>query len=92
MNKTQSWLCGNIPNFWNKDMWPSCSSDLNLINFLVWSLLKKEACPKQYKTVKSLKDLQLKRQKIPHYTLCVICNSAKCGHQKFVHKEGHHFE
>ena len=35
-------------------MWPPCSPDLNLMDFLVWSILKSKACKKIH-TVDDLK-------------------------------------
>ena len=60
-NVTQNWCRDHIPNFWSKEMWPSCSLDLNPMYFLVWSILESKACKKIHHTVYGLKQRSLRQ-------------------------------
>ena len=74
--KSQKWLSENVPRFWDKAMWPPCSSDFNPMDFSVWSWLEKEACSIPHKSIGSLKN-SLKRawEKMPKSNLHAICDS-----------------
>ena len=41
LEKTQSWCRENFPSFWDKEIWPPSSPDLNPLDFSIWSMLKK---------------------------------------------------
>ena len=63
---SQNFCKENFRNFWSKDMWPPCSSDLNSMDFSVWGILQKRACEKKYHSVESLKrDLLKEWEKLP---------------------------
>ena len=83
----------NVPRFWDKTMWPPCSSDLNPMDFSVWSWLEKEACNVPHKSVGSRKD-SLKRawEKIPQSTLRAICDSVPKRIKLLLKNKGSHFE
>lgn len=49
-------LCNELfPGFWNKDVWPPNSPDLNPMDYSVWSLLEQKVSGKQYCNVDALK-------------------------------------
>ena len=52
---TEEWCRSHFPRFWSKEMWPSSSPDLNLMDFSVWSILDKNAYSMPHKNVESLK-------------------------------------
>ena len=54
-NNFQSWLRKNIPDFIFKEEWPPSSSDLNPMDFSIWSILETKACAKSHSSVKALK-------------------------------------
>ena len=44
-----------FPHFEIKKMWPPSSPGLNLLNFSIWSMLKKDACHSEKRSVNHLK-------------------------------------
>ena len=68
--KTQKWCQDHFPGFWNKEVWPPSSPDLNLMDFCVWSLLEADACASFHVSVEALKSsLEKVLAKIPQETL-----------------------
>jgi hypothetical protein len=41
--KTQAWLKENLRGFWDKDMWPPNSPDLNPLDFSIWAKVARDA-------------------------------------------------
>lgn len=54
-NTTQKWLEKNVPDFINRDQWPSASPDLNPLDYSLWSKLELKVCSKRHKSLDSLK-------------------------------------
>ena len=49
-------LCKELfPDFWDKDVWPSNSPDLNPLDFSVWSILEQKVCAKRHSSIDELK-------------------------------------
>ena len=44
-----------LPLFWDKEIWPPSSPDLNPLDFSIWSMLKKDACRSEKLSVNHLK-------------------------------------
>ncbi|KAK0426115.1 hypothetical protein QR680_009540 [Steinernema hermaphroditum] len=53
--KTLDWCRANLPGFWDKEVWPSNSPDLNPLDFAVWSIMEQKACAVRHKSIDSLK-------------------------------------
>ena len=41
--------------FWDKDLWPSNSPDLNPLDYYFWSRIEAKACARSHNTVMALK-------------------------------------
>jgi transposase len=48
--KTQEWLRANVAEFWDKNVWPSNSPDLNPLDFSIWSVVESKACQTSHLT------------------------------------------
>ena len=59
-NVAQNWCREHILRFWSKEMWPSCSLDLNSMDFLVWSILNAKVCGKIHHSMDDLKQSLLR--------------------------------
>ena len=71
VNVAQNWCREHIFRFWSKEMWPLCSPDLNLMDFLVWSILEAKVCGKIHHIVVDLKQSLLRAwQEIAQEQLC----------------------
>jgi hypothetical protein len=53
--ETQEWLRINVGNFWDKNIWPSNSPDLNPLDFSVWSVVEAKACKTSHTNIQTLK-------------------------------------
>ena len=69
--KTQAWCRANFLNFWSKEMWPPASSDLNPLDFNVWSILEAEACAKTHNIVEGVSKESLGHKKSSVFQLRV---------------------
>ena len=45
-----------MTGFWQKELWPSSSPDLNPINFAIWSILESKACSSNQQNIGALKN------------------------------------
>uniref|UniRef100_A0A7I5EDS2 DDE_3 domain-containing protein n=1 Tax=Haemonchus contortus TaxID=6289 RepID=A0A7I5EDS2_HAECO len=62
---TISFCRHHFPGFWDKDMWPSNSPDLNPMDYSVWSYLQQKVSSSPHRSLDSLKAaLQMEWQKI----------------------------
>ncbi|CAH1398244.1 unnamed protein product [Nezara viridula] len=52
---TQQWLQKNIPEFISASYWPSGSTDLNPLDYRLWSRLERNACHRAQPNLQSLK-------------------------------------
>ena len=41
--------------FWEKEVWPPSSPDLNLMDFGIWSILEQKACSTSHPNIETLK-------------------------------------
>ena len=53
-SKTQKWCQDHFPSFWNKELWPPSSPDLNPMDYCVWGILESEACDSSHTLVEAL--------------------------------------
>ena len=44
-----------MPGFWDKDMWPPSSPDLNPMDFTTWAILESEMCATPHSSIAALK-------------------------------------
>ncbi|RWR98447.1 hypothetical protein B4U79_14669, partial [Dinothrombium tinctorium] len=51
---TQEFLCNNVP-FISASKWPSCSPDLNPLDYCIWGMLKHKVYSQKIKTLSELK-------------------------------------
>ena len=54
------WLSEHYPDFITREEWPPNSSDLNPLDYTVWSILEEKACAKPHKDVESLRRVLIK--------------------------------
>ena len=52
---TQQWCKSNFHGFWDKDMWPPSSPDLNPMDFAIWSILEADVCASPHSSTAVLK-------------------------------------
>ena len=52
--KVQEWCEDNFPYFWDKDVWPPSSPDLNPLDFFVWSVAERDTNRSPHNTKQSL--------------------------------------
>lgn len=53
---TQEFLKKNVPNFISWEQWPSCSPDLNPLDYCVWGVLQAKACAIKHISLEALKN------------------------------------
>jgi transposase len=64
---TQKFLADNFANFWDKDIWPPSSPDLNPLDFYFWARVEREACRVQHWNLADLRASICKAwEKIPN--------------------------
>ena len=54
-NSVQAWCRCNFKGFWEKELWPLSSPDLNPMDFGLWSILETKACRTSHPNLDSLK-------------------------------------
>jgi transposase len=54
-NVTQSWLRENLPEFWEKEVWPPCSPDCNPLDYFVWSVCERDVNKQPHPSLDSLR-------------------------------------
>lgn len=57
---TQNWIRSNFPDFIETKEWPSCSPDLNPLDYSIWGFLEKNACAKPHQNLEELKSTLVK--------------------------------
>ena len=53
-NKTREWLKANFADFWDKDLWPPNSPDLNPLDYGIWGEMDRVACATPHSSVQTL--------------------------------------
>ena len=51
---SRKWLQKNLADFWDKDLWPPSSPDLNPLDYGIWGVMEKEACATPHSSLTSL--------------------------------------
>jgi transposase len=92
-NITQTWCRENLPRFWNKEMWPPSSPDLNPLDFCVWGLLESKACSKPHQNLEDLKATLAKEwDRIPQETLRAATTDFRNRLEAVIAANGGHIE
>lgn len=58
-NLTQQWCKDHFSGFWNKNVWPPLSPDINPMDFAIWSILESDVSAKSNSSVAALKNALL---------------------------------
>lgn len=91
--KTLDWCQANLPGFWNKDVWPSNSPDLNPLDFAIWGIMEQKACAIKHKTVDSLKRaLEKAWEEITPEMIAAILKNFRKRLDACIAAKGSHFE
>ena len=53
-NRTQDWCRANLPHFWEKELWPPSSPDVNPLDFFVWGVAERDTKRSPTNTKESL--------------------------------------
>uniref|UniRef100_A0A3P8TI71 Paired domain-containing protein n=1 Tax=Amphiprion percula TaxID=161767 RepID=A0A3P8TI71_AMPPE len=59
-NITQAWCKQHFPGFWDKNMWPPSSPDINPMEFAIWSILERDVSRVSHSSVTALKTALMK--------------------------------
>ena len=51
----QKWCNNQFAGFWDKNIWPSSGSDINPMDFAIWSILETEVSKVTYSSVTNFK-------------------------------------
>ena len=90
---TQSFCDAVFPQFWDKNMWPPSSPDLNVMDFSIWSILERRACQKNLRCVDALKvALRSAWETISEEEVRAACGSTVKRLMAMVKAKGGHFE
>lgn len=82
-----------FPSFWDKEVWPSNSPDLNPLDFSVWSILEKKACSTRHDSLDSSKRaLEKAWNEISASDLAAITDNFVKRLDACIAVKGNHFE
>ena len=87
--RTQDWLRSNMAEFWEKDVWPSNSPDLNPLDYSIWSVVEAKACQSSHPNRETLKLSVAKawRALKPDY-IVKTCRAFRPRLEKMIESEG----
>lgn len=87
-------LCEEIfPHFWDKEVWPPCSPDLNPLDFSVWSILESKVPAKDRTSIPALKSALLRAwDQITVETLAAIVSEFRLRLKRCIKARGGYFE
>ena len=82
-----------LPSFWEKEMWPPFSPDLNPLDFSIWSMLKKDSCRSEKLSVNHLKkSLQKAWADIPQKKIRAAVEAFRSRLEKVIDANGGQIE
>ncbi len=91
--ETQDWCKKNIPEFWNKELWPPCSPDCNPLDYFVWGFLEKEVNRMPHNNAESLKaEITRSMASLPRDTVVKACRQFRARLQAVVDANGDFIE
>lgn len=92
-NLTQKWCKDHFSGFWDKNMWPPSSPDINPMDFAIWSILESDVSAKSYSSVAVLKDALLASwSRFDEEVVRRSCHSVSSRLDLMVKAKGGHFE
>ena len=53
-DRTQDWCRANLPHFWEKEVWPPSSPDVNPLDFFAWGVAERDTNRSPHNTKDSL--------------------------------------
>jgi len=90
---TQAFLANNVPFFVKSEIWPSNSSDLNVLDYFVWSSVQSKVNASPKASVTKLKRcLQLEFAKIDKGDLMQACRRFRRRIEAVINAQGGHIE
>lgn len=92
-NVTQAWCRQHFSGFWDKNMWPPSSPDINPMDFAVWSILEREVSKISYSSVAALKQaLVAAWSSLPEETVQRSCQAVEPRLKAMIKAKGGHIE
>src|SRR5277367_842488 len=89
----QGWLRQNGPDFISTEEWPAASSDLNPLDYNIWSKLELKVCSKPHTNLKNLKRAVVREwKKFPMDTIRASIEEWPARLRACVKARGGHFE
>ena len=89
----QDWLAENGLMFWDKNLWPPNSPDLNPLDYFVWSVVERESNKSRHANIESLaKAIRLGFKNIDRDTLKRACSQFRPRIEKVISVGGSYIE
>ena len=86
---TQDWCRANFPHFWEKEVWPPSSPDLNPLNFLFGAWLRGTLIGSHHNTkdsyIRSIKEVFTN---FPREDLVHACSRVRSRLEEVIHANG----
>ena len=91
--RTQIWLKSNLPDCWDKEIWPPSRPDLNPMDYSVWAWIEERACSKPHGSVTSLKSSIKKEWSLmSEEYIKTVCSRFRHRVEAVIAKDGGYFE
>ena len=91
--KTQHWISTHFPDFITPQEWPPYSTDLNPMDYSVWSILEARACSKPHRNLEALRRFLLEEwDKISEEEVRTIAKNFTKRLRLCIKAKGSHFE
>ena len=92
-NVTQQWCKSHFKGFWDKNMWPPSSPDINPMDFAIWSILESDVCAGPHSSTAVLRQaLENAWSNISEDTVRRSCQSVVKRLEAVVKAKGGHIE
>ena len=92
-NVSQKWCKEHFQGFWDKNMWPPSSPDINPMDFSIWSILESDVSKISYSSVTALKQaLATAWSNVDQETVRRSCLSVTSRLKALVRAKGGHIE
>ena len=89
----QHWCKTNFKGFWEKEVWPPSSPDLNPMDFGIWSILEQKACSTSHPNIETLKrKLKASWEEIDPEVVCATCAQILPRLRRLVKNKGGYIE
>ena len=92
-NVSQKWCKEHFQGFWDKNMWPPSSPDINPMDFSIWSILESDVSKISHSSVTALKQaLATAWSNVDQETVRRSCLSVTSRLKALVRAKGGHIE